>query len=389
MDHLRHAVTDGPDGTAAVALPTIRAAALRMKAAYGHAFWCSRAIGGCGAMLLVAAGAVRIPHFRHKPRERGDCILEREPLSAETNYRHLALQRALVAWIKAQGHDPRIEYPLAGGRADVHVVVDGRRQSLEVQLSPITDTEWRRRDELYRAQITDVTWLFGDTLDTRATENLLTRGVAFHIHVDSDLDVALGTRFIDDHIAWDELQHCKLAAGGLWTPHSAASLDASQRWRHLTVVAEALHAEVQRRERAQALANRRRREQESARRRLAIAQQAPLLAPPRPRQSWRLPSIGQYPWTREARAALSEESDGWSPPQGWGWLDRVPLELQPSARLLAYYVCRIYSAGPLGQLCFDDVPDPNGHQIDALTSAGLITVYEVSGVPRWRRSDDL
>lgn len=388
MGHLRHAVTDGPHGTAAVALPTIRVAALSMKAAYGHAFWCSRAIGGCGAMLLVAAGAVRIPHFRHKPGERGDCILERDPLAAEASYRHLALQRALVAWIEAQGHDPRMEYALGGGRADVHVVIDGRRQSLEVQLSPITGAEWRRRDALYRAQIADVTWLFGDALGTRATEDLLAHGVAFHIHVDSDLEVALGTRFVDDHIAWDELQHCKLAAGGVWTPHSASSLAASERWQHLTVVAGAFHAEVQRREKAQALANHHRREQESARRRLAAAQHAPLLALPRRSQPWRLPSIGQYPWTREARAALSEESDGWCPPQGWGWLDRVPLELQPSARLLAYYVCRIYSAGPLSQLCFDDVPDPNGHQIEALTSAGLITVYEVSGVARWRRSEE-
>lgn len=63
MDHLRHAVTDGQDGTSAVALPPVRAAALSVKAFYNHMFWCSRKVGGCGARLVVAAGAKRVPHF--------------------------------------------------------------------------------------------------------------------------------------------------------------------------------------------------------------------------------------------------------------------------------------------------------------------------------------
>jgi hypothetical protein len=387
MDHLRHAVTDGPDGSAAVALPSIRAAALRMKAFYGRGFWCSSAIGGCGAMLIVAAGKMRVPHFRHKPGERGECALELDPRRADAIYRHLALQRALVEWINAQGHDAQIEYPVAGGRADVHVVIDSRRHSLEVQLSPITGAEWKRRDNLYRNQIEDVTWLFGDALDTRATEDLLRHDVSFHIHVDSDLEVALGTRFVDDHIAWDELQYCRLTSGGLWTPHSATAVAMAQRWRRLTAVVEALHAEVQRREKEEAAARQRRREESAARRRLAASQQMPLMRRPQSTKPVRLPSVGHYPWTREARAALSDEADGWTPTTGWGWLNDVPLDLQPSARLLAYYVCRIYSAGPVKQLSFDDVPDPDGYQVDALVAAGLITVYEVSGVRRWRRQD--
>lgn len=132
MDHLRYAVTDGRDGTAAVVLPSLHAAALRMKVSFNHMFWCSRAIGGCGARLVVAAGEVRVPYLRHKQEEKTECALELDPRRADAPYRHLAALRALVAWIEAQGHQARIEYSVAGGRADVQVVIDNRRHSLEV-----------------------------------------------------------------------------------------------------------------------------------------------------------------------------------------------------------------------------------------------------------------
>lgn len=394
VDHLRYAVTDGPDGTAAVALPTTRLAALRMKIANNHAFWCSRAVGGCGANLLVAAGEVRVPHFRHKPGERGACLLERDPAAADEPYRHLAAQRALVAWLEAQGYTAEIEFPVLGGRADVHVVIDGQSHSLEVQISPITFAQWWQRDALYRRSIGEVTWLYGDDLATRATEDLLRRDVSFHIHVESDLEVAIGTRFIDDHIAWDALDECRLTATGMCTPHSSAAMTSTQRWRALSAVAATLYRERRRREMedqaalghcvAPVWAGHRRPAQEAESGSGGAAYQMALMGEPagtRPH----LPSPRRYPWTREAREALAPEADGWAPPVGWDWLENLPLELRPSAQLLAYYVSCIYESGPVEQLSFDDIPDPNGHQVEALAAARLISCYEVAGVRRWRR----
>lgn len=297
----------------------------------------------------------------------------------------MAAQRALVAWIERQGHSARIEYPVPGGRADIHVVIESRRHSLEVQISPITEGQWRSRDTIYRRAMDDVTWLFGDDLGTRATDDLLRRDVSFHIHVDPDLDVALGTRFVDGHIAWDELDDCKVTPLGLWTPHSNAAVAATHRWRSLSAIAGAMLAEVRRREEQALLDHRRRTAEAAERRRWANPQQMPLIRHDRAVPPRRLPSLKHHPWTRQARAALFGEATGWTPPTGWDWLDLVPIELQPSAQLLAYYVCHIYESGPVEQLAFDDFPDPNGLQVEALIEAGLITCYYVRGVRRWRR----
>ena len=64
LGHLRHAVTDGPDGIAPVRLPARQDAARRIKLLHGNRFWCSRQASGCGGNLIVIAGEIRTPHFR-------------------------------------------------------------------------------------------------------------------------------------------------------------------------------------------------------------------------------------------------------------------------------------------------------------------------------------
>lgn len=384
IDHLRYAVTDGPEGSVTIALPTSRAAALEIKAVYNHMFWCSRGIGGCGARLQVAAGQIRVPHFRHRAGELGGCAFELSPRQAEQSYKHLAAQQALLAWIQGQGSEAIIEFPVVGGRADLHVIIDGFRHSLEVQLSPKSDQEWMRRDTLYRRHFDVVSWLFGDDLGTRATEDLLRQDVSFHIYVESDLEVAVGTRFIDGQIAWDDLSDCRLTSSGLWTPHSDQAIAATKKWRMLSVAARAMRDHLDSRWKQEANARGRGLREDLDRRR-QVTHQLPLMDWREIAASVRLPSQTRYPWTHAARMALAKEASAWAPNVGWGWLDTVPPDLRPSAQLLAYYVGCIYESGTIDQLSFHDVPDPEGQQVAALVHSGLIVLYEVSGVQRWRR----
>src|SRR4051794_38798664 len=85
---LGHAVVDGPDGTAIVELPGARAAALRLKRQHSERFWCSTQAGGCGGQLLVAAGPVRMPYFRHRADAHA-CALAHDPERAARSYEHV------------------------------------------------------------------------------------------------------------------------------------------------------------------------------------------------------------------------------------------------------------------------------------------------------------
>ena len=233
MDHLCHAVTDGPEGSDAVVLSVDRAAALLAKARHGRGFWCSSAADGCGAPLFVVAGPVRRPHFRHPSGSA--CAYARDARRAEAAYTHLAIQHALVRWLTTQGFTSRMEHVLVdGGRADVHVVVGDGAQTIEVQLSALPEDEWRRRDELYRSQVSCTTWLYGPDAEARAIDEVVQRHTALDVAAEVEeagrWRVDIGTRDVDT-VAWDALADCKLTPDGIWTPHLDAARARTVAWR--------------------------------------------------------------------------------------------------------------------------------------------------------------
>lgn len=129
------AVTDGPDGDASLELPDDRFRALDLKSRHNGMFWCTTKASGCGEPLVLAAGPVVRPYFRH---QRGsECTLIGSPAAAPA-YEHLQYQRALQQWLAKQGHHAALEKRLGpDGRTDLHVVIDQLGHIIEVQLSPI------------------------------------------------------------------------------------------------------------------------------------------------------------------------------------------------------------------------------------------------------------
>ena len=381
-EHLCHAVVDGPTGHHAIALPNVRASALLMKLRHNRHFWCSRAVGGCGAPLFVVAGAVRRPHFRHPSGGADSCALERNPTRAKAAYTHLAIQMALVGWLDRQGFTSRIEHVFKdGGRADLHVVVGKDAQTIEVQLSPMPEAEWLARDAKYRSQVSVVTWLYGPDAEARALDEVIERDVA--LHVDAELstggaDVQIGTRFIE-RVEWSELYDCKLTSAGFWTPHIEDARAETAAWRAAEDAAarQAAEEEGERRRRHLEAAERER-ERIRAQQRFRGMQQ--FLAP------IQMPRAGLFAWTLVDQQVLNSDAASWIPEGGVVWLKDLPDELHESAMLLAFIVCMIDSGGPLHRLAFEDVPDEQGLIADALVRAGLIALCAPTSHPRrWQR----
>jgi hypothetical protein len=175
---LRHAVVDGPDGLDACEVPTSRTEALTLRARHDNRFWCTTQAGGCGGRLELAAGEIVAPYFRHEAGVR-HCPLMRGDRSPADAYFHLAYQRALARWLRAQGYTPSIEHRFAdgGGRADLHVSVESIRHSIEVQLSSISVTAWRERTARYADHVDQVTWLHGPQCESTLTADLLANTV--------------------------------------------------------------------------------------------------------------------------------------------------------------------------------------------------------------------
>jgi hypothetical protein len=291
---------------------------------------------------------------------------------------------ALVSWLEGQGFTSRIEHVFKdGGRADLHVIVDDEDQTIEVQLSPMPETEWVRRDAMYRSQVSVVTWLYGPDAEARALDEMIERDVSLYVDAALNADganVQIGTQGIKD-TAWVELGECKLTPTGFWTPHLAEARAQTAAWRAGEDAAARLEAEEE--------AKRRRRQQEDAERENErIKAQKRFRATPHFLPTFKAPAPGPYSWTLENQPAACPESKGWTPEIGWGWLSQLPPEYRESARLLAYLVCTIDAGGPLYELPFDDVPDPDGHIADALVNAGFIVLCAPTSHPRrWRRAD--
>src|ERR1035437_292065 len=302
--HLCHAVVDGPAGQHAVALPNAQASALLMKLRHNRHFWCSRSVDGCGAPLFVIAGPIRRPHFRHPAGSANSCVFERDPLRAKAAYTHLAIQLALVSWLEGQGFTSRIEHRFKnGGRADLHVIVVDEAQTIEVQLSPLPETEWVRRDAMYRSQVRVVTWLYGPYAEARAVDEMIDRDVSLYVDAALNADganVQIGTQGIKD-TTWAELGECKLTPTGFWTPQLEDAHEQTAAWRAEQDAATRLEAEAE--------AKRRRRQQEDAEREHArIRAQRRFRAVPPFLPPFKAPAAGPTSWTLENQQAACPES---------------------------------------------------------------------------------
>jgi hypothetical protein len=210
---LTWAVTDGPDGTAAVELPGDDDAARLLEEQARGGFWCAREAGGCGGRLAVAHGPR--PAFRHPAGV--PCPFRRRGDAAGAAYDNLRYRRPLTAWLTAQGHRPRVlRTPGRGGHPGLHVVVAGAGV-LEVQLAPLSDTDWRERDDRLHREAAQVTWLYGPDADVSAATEAGVRGAALLLRR-HDRGLLVGVRDAGAAIRWVRLAACRLTADGLDVP---------------------------------------------------------------------------------------------------------------------------------------------------------------------------
>ncbi|MDP9394140.1 MAG: hypothetical protein M3Q27_07740 [Actinomycetota bacterium] len=381
---LAHAVVDGPHGFAAVDVPENPSEARALRRQWANTFWCSTLAGGCGEKLTLAAGDVRRPYLRHGPNPT--CQLAKNPSRATTAYEHLHYQRELAAWLGRQGLSAQIEHRFgAEGRADLHVMVEGVAQSIEVQLSRISDEEVRRRDALYRRHVAQVTWLFGE-LHARplAAAAQAVDGVALLVRRRDDGDVEVGVLGYDDDEEWAPLDQCELREDGVWTPHLDVARDAHRR------VLEARAREAEREAAQRAEAERRAAEAAAAAFRRAAPPRPPADDPPAPPpfvdkladvDERSRPAFGTLAWWQE----MHPERVEWMPDHGWAWAEHLPEPERTAAQVLAYIVQRIYASGPITMLHLPDGGDGDG-VVDALDGARLIRRYDRGGVQRWKRA---
>lgn len=111
---------------------------------------------GCGSAMGARRSKLGNPFFFHL-KKSSSCVLGGETPE------HRALKEHLAGAIRAAGWDAAVEASGSGTsswRADVlGTAPDGRQVAWEVQLSPITVVEVRRRTENYRAAGIEVCWV--------------------------------------------------------------------------------------------------------------------------------------------------------------------------------------------------------------------------------------
>jgi hypothetical protein len=214
---LQWAVTDGPAGTAAVALPEDGTAARVLGLHRSGGFWCSREAGACGGRLVLEVRTGSPPRFRHP----GDvpCALTRS--DAGPAYEQLRYRRAVGAWLAAQGFAARLE-EVSGppGSGGLHVVVPEVGSAVVVQLSPLPDTAWRERDDRYRRRVRHVTWLYGPEAGSAEDTELAVRGVAYAVRR-HNTGLLVGVRDVGGGTRWVRLGACRLTADGFVAPGTA------------------------------------------------------------------------------------------------------------------------------------------------------------------------
>lgn len=123
----------------------------------------------CSERMIVVAGLVRTPHFRHYVECRNSDY-ERHPESPE----HLEAKAELATLLKTKYAeysiaDLQLEVPLPEVRRIADVLITfpmGWRVAHEIQLSPITVEKLKQRSDDYRRAGVDVVWWLGRHANT-------------------------------------------------------------------------------------------------------------------------------------------------------------------------------------------------------------------------------
>lgn len=361
------AATDGSDGVSAVALPADRMSALALRVNHGGQFWCTTQASGCGGVLILAAGEVRRPYFRHHPG--ATCSFIGREHAAGPAYEHLLYQQALQAWLAGQGYTAVLEKRLGqDGRTDLYVVVDAVSHALEVQLSPISTTAWQQRDAGYRRQVDQVTWLYGPSAEAASAAELSVRGVAVRLRPGPQI----GVLDLDGHTEWSDLTACRLTPAGLDAPGLAqARALAQQRQAEAEAEARQQQAELEAAQRRD-LEQQQRWQAQSARRLTptpAVISTAPATA-------------GLDAW--EAR---NPEARFWQPDRGWDWLDALPPTMHRAARSLTYTTQVLVFGSPTNTVLPELTDEEVRRELfDGLVDVGLVRRYlHPAGIERWER----
>lgn len=292
------------------------------------------------------------------------------PEAVRESYQHLALQRALKAWLSDLGLSATLEHPVDGGRLDVHVVVDGDAHALEVQRSPLAPAKRHQREATYLERVSTVSWLWdpGPVCEPNWTDQVVEADLAFLIAIDDHFTVQVGTvsRAEDrPEIGWDSLTQCRIDELGLWTPH--------REW------ARARTRQGRQEQEARALAERKARE--ARERALAdVAAAGFEWTPPSPREGGA--PLRPSRWLERERAHQHWWAD-WMPAQGADWLEELPEELREAAWFHAHYVAMSHAGHAVVHLQFVDVPDPDRLVQAALVRHKFLVVDDASD--RWIR----
>lgn len=362
----RYAVVGGPDSTHAVVMPSLPERARDLKREHQGYFWCSAATGGCGGALIAHICTDRSSYFAHKPG--ADCASAASDAQARArSYAHLAIQVALKRHLEDLGHRVSLEHHVDGGRVDVHSSAGEERHVLEVQRSPLTLQEWRRRDALYRASATSVTWLWDERRRGEAEDTLAEHEVAFSVRLNDAGTVDIATLWRSDGHAWSGLHECRLDEHGLWTPHRQRAITATRAY-NAQLAAE---ADEQRRA-LQERAAQRRAEDERAAQAAVAAREARRRAATRAAAALAKSDRHRLTYRRQ----VCPDLDGWVPTAGWSALMELPAELHDSTRHLTYWVARLVDRSPVTDLAWNDVPDPEGLQVAWLVRHGYIALSD-------------
>lgn len=367
-DNLTHAVVGSPDSTHAIELPADRSLAKALQVLHRNSFWCGTGAGGCGQPMILNAGQVRIPYFRHHPGT--DCAHSSAGSGAARSYEHLHFQHEIVVWLEKQGLTASAEFFLGpDGRADVHVIVDGRDHTIEVQLSPIGFSEWQRRDEQYRARVHRVTWLYGPGAEAAASTEQAGRGYVLHLRRSDTSEGRCAEVGVVTHLneAWSPLSECELRGDLFWTPDLDQALVNLARAREEEEVAQKRAKEA-----AEAAITR----QHAAVQFPSKKSQQPVSLP-----SDRTEACGTVAWWESLHPELSV----WSETQDWEWVSGLSHRGRSAARVAAYIVSNIYLNGPISRILLLD-EEAGVEVVAAMEAAGLLRQYELRGVKRWERS---
>lgn len=122
----------------------------------------------CGGEMIVVAGLVRMPHFRHKTECTSDYA--RHPESFEHLRTKALVAEMMGTWFgEFSTARPQLEMPIEEARriADVlFVFPNGWRVACEVQLASITNEQLQQRTDDYLRAGVDVCWFLGKAADS-------------------------------------------------------------------------------------------------------------------------------------------------------------------------------------------------------------------------------